>query len=330
VRYKESDRYEQADVIAIHPFLDIAVLEVRGSARPGMKINEKLEGLATGQDITLIGHVIGQSPQSDQLYQVKSTKIDTVSRHGHIIAGRFVMKGTSGGPAIMDGRLVGVVRSSGDDSSTIIPVALAIDYLRLVGIVFSEEGLARRADDISVLASRVQEYDRLLHEIQLDVAWSAAFTQSAGQSAPNGELLITYERKLQAQPLFRAKLTLGVVPLFRGDDFARLSPDKRRGFTLSNWIKDQAVRFDAAQDLEGVLNEYRTGGDGVRARMVDLIGFDIKGQVASIVGDGFIRKRIDPFFVCFEIRIKDASKSNGGRCREGLKYVDKFLPVASF
>src|SRR5262249_53574379 len=159
-------------------------------------------------------------------------KVDKVSRHGYIIAGRFVNKGTSGGPAIVDGRLVGVIRSSGDDSSTIVPVSLAIDYLRLVGVVFFEEGLARRSDDISVLASRVQEYDRLLHEIQLDVAWTAGFMRPSqqGGNPQSSELLIAFDRKLEAQPQFKAKLTLGVVPLFDGPEFARVGLDKRHGF----------------------------------------------------------------------------------------------------
>jgi hypothetical protein len=51
----------------------------------------------------------------------------------------------SGGPAIVNGRLIGVVRSTTEDSTTVVPIGLALDYFHLMGIVFSDEGLSKSA-----------------------------------------------------------------------------------------------------------------------------------------------------------------------------------------
>lgn len=316
VRFKEARDYVHADVIAMHPFLDIAVLEVRGAARPPMKISEKLDGLATQQDITLIGHVRA----TEALYETKATKIDKVSRHGHIIAGRFVNKGTSGGPAIKDGRLIGIIRNTREDSSTIVPIGLATEYLRLLGIVF-KEGLAEKVNDISVLASRVESYERILQEIQVDVTWHANL-------AADHRLIVGFERKLRTQPFFTAKLTLGAVPLFQSSGFSVLTKEQRKGFTLAEWVENREVQLNVKRFVDGVAGDYV--GNGLRVLSGELMGLDVKVMVSSIIGEGYIRPP-KPFGICFGMKLQGGiGKAPGAPCTEDFNYVDRFLPPAGF
>jgi hypothetical protein len=328
VRFKNSAVFDPADVVTIHPFLDIAVLQIRGRSRPAMKVRLKTDGLSKGQDVTLIGHVLANGMLNDE----RSAKIDQLARHGHIVVSRGVREGTSGGPAIVDGRLIGIIRNTReDDRSTVVPIGLAVDYLRLMGIVFSEDGFARKADDITLLASRVTDYERILSDIQQDVSWKASVSrrpvQRGGQA--NLELAISFERKLEAQPLFDGKVTIGAVPIFAGD-FSTLDSEKRLGFTYSDWLESGLVRFtNLGHDIGVIVGEYKKA-PLPKLKLDDLYGFDIKAIISSIVGDSYIRQP-RPLYICFSIRTKrpeDLMAASGVRCKEELNYVDRFLPIA--
>jgi Trypsin-like peptidase domain len=319
VRFKNSNDYEAADVIAVHPYLDIAVLQLRRkAAQAAMRSLLTTDGLTEGQDVTLIGHV----QRTEQLNVVKSAKIDQVALHGHLIVGRTARVGTSGGPVLVGGRLVGVVRSSGDDQTTVVPIVRALDFLRLMGVRFSADGRAYKTDDIAVLATRVEKYERILQSIQLDVLWIAILSRPANQS--DIELDISYKRQLEtAQPPFKARVSGGAGLILQN-----VTPDERFGFPLNERLDGTTVRFrNMDQEFDFIAKREKV-------QRKDFTGLNIKAEVSSIDGEGFIKNLPPAIYVCFHVDIPPgwmlrqttSLTATGAPCKDEMNYLDKYIP----
>jgi len=105
VQKRGSTKFVPARVIAVHPFLDMGVLEV-GSVLEisAMEIGEP-NGLTEGINVTLIGHDV----DTNERHLAKTGNIDEISRNGKIVLGRGVPRGFSGGPVILDNKLIAVI-----------------------------------------------------------------------------------------------------------------------------------------------------------------------------------------------------------------------------
>jgi Trypsin-like peptidase domain len=323
---------EPADLIAVHPYLDIAVLQLRSATRTPipakMETSPKTLGESAGKQVAVIGHVI----ETGELDQVLSANINSVDRHGHIILNQSVRTGTSGGPVFMGDKLIGVVRNTGVNSTTVVPIARAIEYLSLVGVFFSENGAERRTGDIAGLAAKVQRYETTLGQIERDLSWTADMSEE-DSPPPDTEaklqLTISFQRKLRIQPPLEAIIKIVVVPLFRGDQFENVSPIERSGFEYSGVrIKDKPIRFDdVRQDLETVVEEYKNKKNLVVSRS-DIIGFDIKAWIYGIKDTGYAETPPKPSTVCFSLRADDKKTppllrpTPGDNCGDEFKYVD--------
>lgn len=325
-RYQRAD-YEPAELLAVHPYMDLAVLLNRfGKPIPPLAISG-LKELKQHDSVKIIGHRMGQT--DEELYKVIAAGIDEIDRNGHIIIGRGVDRGTSGGPAIYQDRLIGVVRNSTIDRTTVVPVQPAWGYFNLMGIELTEEGLAIKTNNIGELASRAGKYEAILLDIQMDVNWIAEMRPIRGEgddptSFPKDVALrVWYEKKLSTQPSFDTLISLDVTPVFSGQSFKSLPLEERKTFPHSGWLlADKGVLelINIGKDIE-VAAQQHYSHIGIKRK--DFIGFDIAGQIDSIQGQGFVRipeKR----YVCFSLRLDDNSEllqnsilSKGFRCPEG-------------
>lgn len=330
-RYQQAN-YEDAELLAVHPYMDLAILVKRGGKPiPPVPIGGN-KGLQSQAPVKIIGHRQGQN--DNELYKVVEATIDEIDRHGHIILGRGVDSGTSGGPAIHQDRLIGVVRNSTIDRTTVVPVQPAWDYFNLMGVVLTEKGLAKKTDHIAVLASRAGIYEEILMDIQLDVNWFAEMRpirnegDAPNQFPKNVALKIWYQKKLSTQPNFDTVVSLEVTPVFAGQAFGSLPPEKRKKFLHSGWLfaAEGALEFlDLGKDIE-VAADRHYAQYGIERQ--DFVGFDIHGQIDSITGPNFVRMP-EKQNVCFKFRIEEQSQTfpqskrvNGFRCPEKKKDVN--------
>ena len=328
VRRRMGAQYEVAELLTIHPFMDIAILVSRSAeAIPPMKIC-RLKDVAAGGEITLIGH----RQVGNELYETKRTKIDEIDRHGHVIAGRMVAKGSSGGPAICGKRLIGVIRSTGADKTVIVPIEGALDYFKLRGVKFSEDGEAAESDDIAKLAGKVELYEQILSDIQMDVNWMVRMNPIRNGSSLGGPLpddmtlVIWYQQKLTAQPDFNTSIKIRAVPIFENPSFQSIARQKRHRFERTDWLVSQDQRFAKVvfdkfgMDIRALL-ERDYGPKGIIAS--EFRGFDILARIGSISGTGFI-KRPEDQTICFKLRLDKTNyefnhpiEAVGTRCTAG-------------
>ncbi|UCF91499.1 MAG: trypsin-like peptidase domain-containing protein [Desulfobacterales bacterium] len=324
-RYQRAD-YEKAELLAVHPYMDLAILVNRfGQPIPPVPIGG-LKGLKPNDTVMIIGHRKGQS--DGELYKVITATIDEIDRHGHIILGRGVDRGTSGGPAIYRDRLIGVVRNSTIDRTTVVPVQSAWDYLKLMGVELTKEGLAIKTNHIAELASKAGKYEEILMDIQMDVNWFAEMSPIRDKNddptlfPKDVALKVWYQKKLSTQPSFNTLVSLDVTPVFSGQAFASRLSEERKTFLHSGWLlaaKGMLEFANLGMDIEVAADQHYSQF-GIERK--DFVGFDIVGQIDSIQGQGFVRIP-EKHHVCFSLRINDDSKLfphsvrvNGFRCPE--------------
>ena len=309
-RYQSSD-FEQAELLSIHPFMDLAILAKRtGSLVPPLP-TRSIEGLTIGGDIILIGH----RKSGNDLYKAKAAKIDKIDRNGHILAGRMVEKGTSGGPAIVDSKMVGVIRSTGADETTIVPIDRALDYFQLRGIKFSEDGTASESDDIAKLASKVETYEQILVDIQMDVEWYAEMkpvyiSENTGTFPDDITIGIWYQKRLSTQRNFKARTTIQVIPIFANASFDVIDEDQRRSFMRSNWLipkDDGIVKLYFDNCVNDILAIIESDYQEIGIREGDFIGFDVYAKIGSIPSEGFVKRPQDRTLI-FKLRKNPGDK----------------------
>lgn len=312
VRQSESSIYEEAELLSIHPFMDIAILAKRGGAPiPPLSINNSID-LDIGTDIVIVGH----RQSGNIIYKTKTAKIDEISRDGHIIASRMVERGTSGGPALCKNRLIGIIRSTGVDYTTIVPIDRALDYFQLMGIKFSDEGYAYESDDIAKLASKAELYEQIITDIQIDYTWVAEIKpiKSDGQTLMLTDktiIGIEISKKLSTQPNLEAKIELFAIPIFKNNQCIFSSDKKRVGFTRSEWLKyddNKRVEFDnIKKEVQGLIRKYENSNPNFSIE--DLSGLDLHSKISTMDGKGFIRRPSD-IGVCFDFSSIDKELLN--------------------
>jgi hypothetical protein len=325
IRRHQSAEYEPAELLALHPYMDLAILLDRfGKPIPPLPI-AGLKGLKEHDTVKIIG--MGQS--HEELYKIIMAGIDQVDRGGHIVIGRGVVKGTSGGPVIYQHRLIGVVRNSAIEETKAVPVQAAWDYFNLMGVELTEEGLAIKTPHIGELASRAGKYEEILLDIQTDVNWFVEMRPIRDEGSDptlfpkDVALRVWYEKKLSTQPSFDTFISMEVTPLFSGKTFESLPLEKRKSFPHSGWLfaKDGMLELiNLGKDIEvAAQRDYSQFGINPE----DFIGFDIAGQIDSIQGQGFVGTP-EKYNVCFSLRLDDSSKLlqhsvlfKGFRCPEG-------------
>lgn len=317
--------FQTVNVLAIHPFMDLAILRTR---QPGTFLPlpiGKMEQVPKDAEVVLIGHRKGTGGQEDELYKSEKGKIDEKNRHGYIVVGRGVQKGFSGGPVIHNDRVIGVIRSTDPRRTTAVPIDKALGYFRLMGVNFTESGYARVGDDLGTLIGKVAKYEQILADIQMDVRWHAEINpvrmdSDTGMLPSDFVLSVRYGKNLSSQPSFDCKVSVQAVPIFKNAAFEALPLDKRSAFNRADWLlqADGQVSWkNIGPEIRALLDrEYQ----GLNIEPEDFVGLDIRANISAISGKGFIRNP-EERDICFTLRRSDDDtefrqtvKQDGWRC----------------
>ena len=308
---------EPAKILAVHPFLDLAILELQSERPiPAMQVGDPAE-LAVGDEVIVIGHDIDYA----ELYRLKPGSVDEVARNGKIVISRNAPRGTSGGPVIKGDKLVAVVESTTIDQITVVPFGeQARDYFELVGITI-EGGFASRSDSIAKLANRARTYEALLLDAQQDVAWFAE-VRSVENPATDLSIELSYRKRLSMQPDFWATIEGVLRPKFDPSHISLVAIEERIKVMHSGVLKSPDAPYvvkDIVASLIGKIQAHavQTGRPGPPPNLTptDLVGFDLAAKVTMIganASDGKGPTFIDtpkPRHVCFSIR-RDPSQPN--------------------
>jgi Trypsin-like peptidase domain len=327
VRFKDASNFEYAELIAIHPYLDLAVLQLQTPSRQPIPASIEVSPQAVKKDrpVHIIGHAQNTGePDKIELNQSKDALIDEIDRDGHIIVGRMVQKGTSGGPVFLSGRLIGIVRTTDVDRTIVVPIVRAVDFFRTIGIFISGNGVERRSGDIATLASKIDRFERLLGDIELDFVWTAALSEKTSPSPPPSlQLAISYQRKLAIQPAFEDRVSVYVTPRFKDGALPALNKTDILDITYSDWFKGSTVEFNSVRkDLDWIINRYRAERS-INVSVADLEGLDVRANVYPVGEQKYIRPR--PFSICFglrpvrlTVRSMPPRMANGSKCSENL------------
>ena len=323
VGIKNDTKLLDAELIAAHPYLDLAILKIVGgevSAWPAIPVILDKKDVNANETIQLIGH----KQSSEELHIERLAPIDNLDYSGHIQIGRRVDRGTSGGPAIYDGKVLGVIVESDFLEKTIVtPIWAARDYLEIVGVEFLGEGFAREQSTTATLIRRVASYEAVFTDILLDLDWSARLKLDDADNGDGdrvGDLWIGFARKLRAQPMMNARLLLAA-----GTTLGEGGNASQKIFILSKWIEPPArsVRF------EQIHRELQRIAPGADTSKLDYLDLKIRVEPDRERISGYVAKfqDIPDFEICFQLGPSNSGYMEGeaAACGETHAYLDKII-----
>lgn len=123
-----------------HPNLDVAVLRVNPEAGgdESLQLNSTPGRPPQGTALTLVGF-----QESDQSVNTSNTKIASYDGVYHLLqTDTKINQGMSGGPAILDGKVIGIIRATNAAQTLVAPVSLFLDWLSELNI--TQAGTAAR------------------------------------------------------------------------------------------------------------------------------------------------------------------------------------------
>lgn len=217
VRAQRDTERRAARLVATHPHMDIAILDApEGALIPPLLVSAP-ENLNKGNWYA-IGHPIGRTNErlNPTLFFTMSGAWSQVEQRGglYVMPGPPFDTGMSGGPVILDDRIVGVV-SFAAQKGHVAPISVALDYFSLLGFSTSDSGLFERSDHVGRLAAKIDTYEKILMDIQADRRWVCALDATWPENAAGGMpqtlgLTLRSERKLPSQPDINAQLRMSV------------------------------------------------------------------------------------------------------------------------
>ena len=295
------------------------------------------DGVQMGESIRLIGHKI----DGEELYVERNASIDNVSREGHFTVGRKVDRGASGGPAIRNGKVLGVIVETDFLERTLItPIWAATDYFSIVGVAFLNEGYAAERNTTADIIKRVSNYEAIFADILLDLDWTARLVVSDNGDDSMGVLSIGFGQKLRAQSTIDAKLIVAVAPSFKGPDAQEIAETSQvRGvFGDQEWLRppESMVVFDNI-DREIARLAPATGAQisslDVRMRVEPE---KLSGHIVSFK-DKAALEQMRSFEICFNLRPTPAAtdshvimEGEGSTCLASHAYLAQSLPEENF
>jgi len=324
ISFKDETKLLDAKLVAAHPYLDLAIVKIVGgdvSAWPALPVLLEHEGVKSKESVVIVGHK--QEPK--KLYVERKAEIDDSDVSGHIQVSRFVQKGTSGGPVIQDGKVLGVVVETDFREKTLVtPLWHAKDYFTIVGVAFLGEGYAKEQNTTADLIERVSSYEAVFTDILLDLDWSARLNLTGvvdPAGLKNGELGIGFDRKLRVQPMIDARLVLALGPTFAGQ--TERSP---KGIYRTMWLEAP----EAEARMESIHRDLdKLTPPNMATAEVDHIDVKMRVEPDRDRMRGHVTKfdHIPDFELCFSLipTAQGQLKGSAMACGESHDYLNKTL-----
>jgi len=303
-----SGDYHRADLIAIHPYLDVAILMAKVSTSVSESLFPFQIGDVNKEDpVSMMGH---KKDDENELHKSVPGLVSQV-RNGYMVIGSGVNEGFSGGPVVHESRLVGVIRSTTAFETHAVSIKDCIRYFRMVGVVFEVDGYAEFKDyikEISVLKASVLD-------LQTEVNWFARLIpkkENENSEFPRRFVLEISYTKSQFQPKFGGRVTLRAVPVFDNENYWALKKKDRKGFTGDRvFFEDsQKASFDQITPQIHYVRTKKYRGHQINEG--DFIGLDVRAAIEFQFTEQ-TDKNIRVRHVCFELRRNEA---DGGVVRD--------------
>lgn len=316
VRTNKDTELRNAALVATHPHMDIALIHSPGGSRiPPIFVGDVPKSASSKW--FAIGHPRGINDVSARLFDSKSGDWSSLQNdHGRIKLGIAVDTGMSGGPLIVENKIVGVVSHTQTTNAIIEPVKPALDHLRLLGFSANKQGLIIISDHVGRLAGKIEDYERILSEIQIDVQWMCQITgtwpATAMQTLPGEiELRIVNKKRLRSQPDMYARVEVNFQTYVQPNGAAsKVKLTKKNDY---EWVKGKTNyaifdKFD--EELAAELASHHTNLVGKALAMGPI---EIEAFISTISGKGYIRRDPRPYRVCCSIPSLKPSATPPGR-----------------
>ena len=238
-RAQDTSRVD-ARLIALHPYLDVAVLQAEFASDI---VALKIAAAPPTQNapVVLTGHRL--PAETRLLFNQTSGAIKDLDRSGLIVINTNVPQGYSGGPLVKDGELLGLIRSVDPMAveTFVLPVPAFASALAAMGVALEPGSYAKQTgkalaaaqneiralrkelDDVAAKMDRLQD---LYEESQTEVSWIARLQVEEAQSAgepPKMSLELTYEKARTNQPDLVGYISATAEPIYDDEAYRQWS-----------------------------------------------------------------------------------------------------------
>lgn len=316
VRTNKDTELRNAALVATHPHMDIALIHSPGGSRiPPIFVGDVPKSASAKW--FAIGHPRGINDVSAKLFDSKSGDWSSLQNdHGRIKLGIAVDTGMSGGPLIVENKIVGVVSHTQTTNAIIEPVKPALDHLRLLGFSANKQGLIIISDHVGRLAGKIEDYERILSEIQIDVQWMCQITgiwpATAKQTMPGEiELRIVNKKRLRSQPDMYARVEVNFQTYVQPNGAAsKVKLTKKNDY---EWVKGKTNYAIFDKFDEELAAELATHHTNLVGKALAIGPIEIEAFISTISGKGYIRRDPRPYRVCCSIPSLKPSATPPGR-----------------
>lgn len=322
IRSQRDAKFRSARLVATHPHMDLAILSApQGELIPPLLI--ATTATVVDEDWFAIGHPKRTGAHSQELFVARSGQWSSVQLNdGWYVIDEGFDTGMSGGPVIVGDRIVGIVGHA-STRTFVVPIHESLDFFDLLGFSTSEGGAMRQQDHVGILAGKVQNYEKILSDIQVDRRWTCTLNTNWSQaldSIPSElTLILRGEKRLRSQPDLSARIGM--------DMKAEILATGQQPFEVKGdgveWVNADSneVKF------ENIVSDLKYGVQGENYDLVSLDNLNFRFSISRISGDGFIRDNPKPYTICCSFPAKGATESiqiYGGRQEAGLCNPDIF------
>ncbi len=317
VKTNKDTEFRNAILVATHPHMDIALIHSPGGSRiPPIFVGDVPKSASASW--FAIGHPKGIGSNSPKLFDSKSGNWSSLQNdHGRIKLGVAVDTGMSGGPLIVENKIVGVVSHTQTTNAIIEPVKPALDHLRLLGFSANKQGLIIISDHVGRLAEKIEDYERILSEIQIDVQWMCQITgiwpTTAVQTLPREiELRIVNKKRLRSQPDMFARVEVDFQTYVRPSGASsKVKLTKKNDY---EWVKGKTNYAIFDKFDEELAAELASRHANLVGKTLLIGPIEIEAFISTISGKGYIRRDPRPYRVCCTIpSLKPSATASEGQ-----------------
>ena len=205
-----------AHLVAVHPYLDIALLDSpRGKPIPPLLIGKSSDMSVLDSDSWyVIGHPSGVT-LNQKFFKTENGEWAGIQiQNGLFEIPTGLDTGMSGGPFIVQDRILGVVSNAYGSSAFVMPIEPALSFFSLLGFQSDGNGILEKKDHVGELTSKIHRYEEILGEIQVDRRWMCELSYSSREEGSNDSIphkismSVFSEKLLSSQPDLNARIVI--------------------------------------------------------------------------------------------------------------------------
>jgi hypothetical protein len=282
VRVLGNGNYEEARVLRIDRQVDLALLKVTTIAKfETLTVHDDITAAGAGiSDLCLAGYGLLKTPVGAEAAENEFKSVpahNNGTKYGYLLASQVVEPGYSGGPAMVNNALVGIiVRQYYANGTLIIPAAYIIDFLAPEGIVLNTQtGSFEQGVSLSSLQTRltndsnnILKLRKSLNKIMHSMPWESVV------STKPYELILRAKRIFPDQPA-DGRLNVAICPIFDLPEEKVLPDEKLPCDRVESTIHDGRAVINMTEPMSLIKMKYSEMDidiSNLKLRRVEVIG----------------------------------------------------------